>query len=520
MSYGDALARKHTFIGARLSAGQPMSTDELEGSVTADQPPEEETTPLDLDVQVESPGACQRHVTVTVKRADIQRYYDEAFSEMMESAAVPGFRAGRAPRKLVEARYRKEVTEQVKGSLLMDSMSQISEDQDFAAISEPELDVDAIEVPDEGDMTFEFDLEVRPEFDLPNWKGLKIERPSADITDEEIDRELNSILSDYGRRVPTSDPAGEGDYVTADITVNDDGKAIHELPEQSICIRPTLSFRDGRIEKFDKLMKGVKAGETRDAKMTLSDDAANEELAGKDVEVALKVLDVKRFELPEMTEDLLEEVGNFESEGDLRDAIRNSIERQVQYEEQQRVRQQITDLLTEAAEWELPPELLERQSKRELERAVLEMRRSGFSQTDINAYANDLRQNSREKTSQALREHFILERIAEEEDIEASDDDYDQEIALIAMQSGDTPRRVRAQIEKQNLMDALRNQIIERKVIDLVREHAKFKDVKRKPEDRDVVEAVDASAAGGEESQIPVAEHGEEQELAKPKDYT
>src|SRR6185295_16732526 len=99
---------------------------------------------------------------------DIERYFDKAFSDMMDKAAVPGFRAGRAPRKLVETRYRKDVSDQVKGSLLMDSMSQVTEDQKFSAISEPDFDPAAVEVPHEGAMTFEFNLEVRPDFELPN----------------------------------------------------------------------------------------------------------------------------------------------------------------------------------------------------------------------------------------------------------------------------------------------------------------------------------------------------------------
>ncbi len=101
----------------------------------------------------------------------------------MPTAAVPGFRAGRAPRKLVETRFRKDVGEQVKGTLLMDSMTQVTEDEEFSAISEPDFDFDAVEVPDEGPMTFEFDIEVRPEFDLPKWKGLKIERPVREFSD-------------------------------------------------------------------------------------------------------------------------------------------------------------------------------------------------------------------------------------------------------------------------------------------------------------------------------------------------
>src|SRR5579871_4370272 len=140
-------------------------SEELEGA--EGQEGEEERIPLELDVQIGRPSACQRHVTVTIGRDDIERYFDKAFKDLMPSANVPGFRAGRAPRKLVEHRFRKEVADQVKGSLLMDSLSQVTETQNLAAISEPDFDPTAVELPDEGPMTFEFDLEVRPEFDMP-----------------------------------------------------------------------------------------------------------------------------------------------------------------------------------------------------------------------------------------------------------------------------------------------------------------------------------------------------------------
>ena len=121
-----------------------------------------------------------------------------------------------------------------------------------------------------------------------------------------------------------------------------------------------------------------------------------------------------------------------------------------------------------SANWDLPPELLKRQSRRELERAVLELRRSGFSDDQIRAHENELRQNTLSTTARALKEHFILERIAEEEKISDDPQDYENEIRLIAAQSGESVRRVRAQLEKRGLMDILRNQIIERKTIELV----------------------------------------------------
>ncbi len=490
---------------------EKIEDEEESGAVAVDTDGEDEPKEkLDLDVQVTNPSACERHVTVTIARADIDRYFDDAFGEMMPTAAVPGFRTGRAPRKVVEHRFRDEVSDQVKSALLLDSLEQISEEQRFTAISEPNFDLEAVEVPKDGPMTFEFTIEVRPEFDMPAWKGLKLNRPVREFTDADIDEQLAQMLARYGQLVPFEGAASDGDYVSVNITAKAKGQQVAHETEAVVRIRPTLSFRDARLDGFDKLMKGVKGGDSRTAEVTLSKDAPNEDLRGKKVELEFDVLDVKKLKLPELTEDFLQELGSFTTEAELRDAIRKNLQRQLEYQQQKIARTQISALLTKSADWELPPGLLQRQSARELERAVMELRRSGFSEAEIRARENLLRQNSTTSTSAALKEHFILERIAEEEKIAEEESDYEKEIFLIAAQSGESPRRVRAQLEKRGLMDVLRNQIIERKVLELVQSQAKFKDEPYAPEKSDT-EAISMAAGGGGGGEMPVITEKQEE---------
>jgi trigger factor len=479
--------------------------DDIQGA--GDDAGEEDGQPerLNLEVEIASPSACERHVTVTVSREDVDRYLDEAYSELMATASVPGFRVGRAPRKLVENRYKDEIGEKIKGSLLMDSLSQISEEQSFTAISEPELNLDAIEVPDEGPMVFEFDIEVRPEFDLPQWKGLKIERPVREFSDADVDQHLEQMLARYGQLVPHDGPAALGDFVTVNLRTKHDGQQVATEEELTFRVRPQLSFLDGRLDDFGTLIEGAQAGEKRTGSLQLTADAPNEELRGKKVELEFDVLDVKKLKLPELSAEFLQEMGNFESEEKLREAIRANLQRQLEYEQQRKARQQITAELTKKADWDLPPGLLKRQSVRELERAVMELRRAGFSESEIRARQNEIRQNSAASTARALKEHFILERIAEEEKIEAQEGDFEQEIFLIALQSGESPRRVRAQLEKRGLMDVLQNQIVERKVLELVQSEAKFKDLPFEPSKMDA-EALSIAAGGGGSESIPAAE--------------
>ncbi|MEZ6115314.1 MAG: trigger factor [Pirellulaceae bacterium] len=480
---------------------------------------EEEKQKLSLDVKIGKPSACQRHVTVTISEDDVKRYFSDAFSELMPRASVPGFRAGRAPRRIVESRFRSEVSDQVKGTLLMDSMTQVTEDHQFSAISEPEFDFDAIEVPETGALTFEFDIEVRPEFELPKWKGLKLEKLVRDFTKEDIDLRLERLLMSQADMETVEEPVALNDFITVDITVKKGKEIVAEESDVLMQVHPILSFPDAKIVDFDKLIVGAKAGEAKSVSVMISHDAPREDLQGEEVEVEFAVKEVQRTQLPAIDDALLERFG-MESEGDLRDAIQSELKRRLQYQQQQRIRSQITSLLTEAASWDLPPELLARQSSRELERAIMELRSSGYSESEIRAFENELRQNSRASTRKALQEHFILERIAEENEIDAVPDDFEREITLMALQSNDSVRRVRARIEKRGLTDALRNQIIERKVIELITSEATFTDTKYEPEKHET-EAVDVHLCGQAQANIPAAKYNESQaELEQQVDRT
>jgi trigger factor len=480
---------------------EPVSGEETAG-VDVDEA--EESSKLDLQVSVEERGACERHVSVTVPREDIEQYFEKEFDALMAEAQVPGFRVGHAPRKLVERRFRKDVSDRVKANLLSEAIAQVIDEEDFSAISEPDVDFEAVTLPEEGPMAFEFDIEVRPEFDVPQWKGLKIERPVRDFTEEDVDNQLQNLLAKYGRLVPSNEPASSGDYITTNLEFRYQGNVLSSAQEEVIRLRPTLSFRDGKLDGFDELMEGVKPGETRSGTAELSEDAPNPAIRGQEVEAQFEVLEVKKLELPELTEEFISQLGDFADEGELRDAVRDNLQRQLEYEQHQRAREQITSKLTVSADWELPPDLLERQSQRELQRAVLELQRSGFSEDEIRAHENEIRRNSRASTARALKEHFILERIAEQEEIEVSEADVQMEIQLIAAQSGESARRVRARLEKSGAMDALHNQVIERKVIQRILAEAEFEEVPYEPETPQTV-ALDQSAGGRNPSDIPEA---------------
>jgi trigger factor len=489
-------------------------------SPTADASELDEQAPkLALEIDVAEKSACERHITVTISKDDISRYRDKAVAEMLPKAEVPGFRIGKAPRKLVENRFKEQVDNQIKGSLLMDSMTQVTEENDFSAISEPDFDYDTISVPDEGDMTFEFDLEVRPEFDMPQWEGLDLERSSREYTDEDVDEQITKLRSRQGQLVPSDEAAGKDDFVIANLTFSKDGKQLSVLEEAPVQVRSQLSFRDGTIEGFDELIAGTKVGEKKTTIAKISDEAENESLRGSDIDVEDELLEVKTMELPDLNQQFLEKLGGFRDVDELKEVVKEELVRQFTYHQNKQIRDQITAELTKTAKWDLPPDLLRRQASRELERSVMELQAAGFGNEEIRTHENQIRQNSMASTARSLKEHFILERIAEDREIEASPEDYEKEILMISLQRHESPRRVRARMEKKGQMDALRNQIVERKVIEAITEKANFTDVEFEPESQDT-SPLSHTIGGVEDSAIPEAKHGDAEDLKQPADHS
>jgi len=310
---------------------------------------------------------------------------------------------------------------------------------------------------------------------MPKYKGLKINRPSREISDKDVSAYLDQFLQQYGKLVPVDAAAQSGDYVTADITITHNGETLTEIKDVSVRVRKTLRFQDAEITDFDKFISGVNAGESRDTELAVSMEADSIEMRGEKLQAHFDVLDVKRLETPELNEDFLARLGA-DSLEDLHKQIHGMLERQVKYEQRQSCRRQVLEQITDSANWDLPEELVSKQVDNALRREILEMQQAGFTSKEILARENDLRQRSLTMTRKNLKEHFVLDRLAEEEKIEVNEADLNAEIGLMAMQRGESPRRVKARMAKNGMLDNLFAQIRERKAVDVILDSAEFID--------------------------------------------
>ncbi|QDT36995.1 trigger factor [Stratiformator vulcanicus] len=457
--------------------------------------PEAEEKRLNLNVDVKDSGPCLKHVRVTVAREDIDGCYDEMTDEFSESAQVPGFRPGKAPKELVMKRFKDDLDVRVKQKILFESLEQLAEEQNLEPINEPDLDIETLDIPDEGDFEYEFDVEVRPDFDMPDYTGLEIEQYDADVSDEQVQAAMNRYLAQYGQLVPEEGNAEMGDHLTLAAKFTHGNDVIHEIEEFTAELKPVLYLRDAEIDNFGELLEGAEIDAKITTEISVSPEAEKVELRGEKVTAEFELLDLKRLELPEMNASLLDRVG-VESEEELRDNIRNSLERQGKHQQRQHARNQVLTKITASADWELPEKLVRRQTDNALRREILEMQQAGYTSAEIRARENQIRQNAISETREALKQHFVLDKIAEQENIEVTSQDIEMEITMMAMQAGESPRRVAARLRKSGMIENLQAQLRERKAIDFVLDKSEMKTVPAPGRDSDRIEAVDESVCG------------------------
>jgi trigger factor len=500
---------------SRKEAEEPENAATTAAAEDTGQEGEEKPKRLNQTVEMRDIGPCKKHIKVTVDRSDIDSLLNKKYTELVADAPVAGFRPGKAPRKIIERRFHKEVTQEVRGELLLQSLEQLGDENDVAPLAAPNIDPSQIEIPEDGPLIYEFEVEVRPQFDLPNYKGLKLRRPVRTFSEQDIVLEERRILARYGSLIPKPEGNAQvGDYLVTDLTTRFNGRILSSHKEITIRIDPRLALKDGVAERFSERVAGANGGDSRTVDIHLSDAAADPALRGKTVQAVFDIKEIKAMRLPELSEEFLAQFG-VRSPEQLRERVRVLLERRLEYQQRQSARQQVLAEITAAGSWELPEDLLQRQARKALQRRVMEMQAAGMSDDEIRGRLRVLQQDTLQSTALALKEHFVLQKIAEVEKLDIDEDDIDDEIERIAALEDESPRRVRARLEKEDLMEALAIELVERKALDLILDSAEYEDVPMEKEEG-AVATVEEQAVPGE-LHDPTAEPPSEAEKKTPE---
>ena len=477
---------------------------------------EDEISPLQIEVTIKDIGPCKKHISVVIPEKEVTRYEEKELAEIIDKAEIPGFRVGHVPKQLVKKRFKNELEEQIKRQLLLDSLDRISDDHDLDPIGEPNLDLEGIDFPESGDLEYEFDIEVRPDFEIPDFKSFTLDRDVHDVSEEEIDDHMSRYLSQYGELVDKEGGAEPEDYITAAVEFTQDDRTLNKSSSEVMQVKSVLRFEDTELKDFDKLMAGAKVDDVKETEVVISSEAESLEMRGETIKVKFSIKEVRRLDIPEFDGDFMERI-NVESEEALRDSLADTLVRQQDYRQRQSARKQIREKMIEASDWDLPEDLVLRQVDNSLRRETLEMQQAGFSKQEILSRQNEMRQDAISSTRDALKEHFILDKVADEQKIEISEQDLETEIMMMAYQRGENPRRMRAQLVKNGMMENLDAQLKERHAIDFILDQVQYKDLESKPFTEGSVEAIALSACGFKEG-VTVVEEDEDDEVDNSDD--
>lgn len=429
----------------------------------------------DNAVDVQDAGTLKKKITITVPRARIDAKYDEMFGELGRSAQVPGFRIGRVPRRLIEKRFGKDVAEDVRNAMVAEAVAPAIDKAGLKTLGEPEIDLEAITLPDDGDLSFSFEVEVMPEFDLPALEGVEVRKQTIEMTDHRVEEYLQQIRLSRAHYEQTDKPAAEGDGVLAGARIT--GEGLTPLERHGL----TLRVAPGQIEglplvDLGKALVGSKAGRTVTLTVQAGDTHPNKDWAGKTLTVTLDVSQVRRRILPEADEAFAASMG-FESLAAFRGHIRERLARRLEAESRQSMRDQVCKYLMDHTQVELPEGATARATARLLRRRVVDLMYRGVSTEQIEEHLTELQAGASEQAKERMKLSFILAKIAEQQEVRVEEGEVNAAIAQLAAEQNRRPDRLRQELAQDGTLSALEDSLRENKVLDNLLAKAKIVEV-------------------------------------------
>jgi trigger factor len=468
-------------------------------AVGEDQEQEEAPRTSRNTVTIEEAGPCKKKVIIEIPEESIKEAIDEQYQELGREAVLPGFRKGRAPRRLLEKRFGKETSEQVKLKLLAESSEAAIKDKELDILGDPDIDYEKVELPASGPMKFEFEAEVRPEFELPKLEGIPVTRAKLEVTDEQIDREIDQLRRWSGVWTPKEEGAVErDDQVIADVLLKpelteeekaqqakeadeaakgeegEEAKVIAaetKLDDAEIYVRPSGFVGEVPVEKLDELLTGAKAGEKKTTTVEVPKTYFNEDYRGRKVEIELTIKDIKYLKPAEINEPFLQRFGA-ESEEELRQLVQDNLQSQLESRIRNEMSDQVYKYLLEKTDFDLPLDIVARQAGTLLQRQYINLLSRGLSRQQLDEQMEQLRAGSEEQAKEQLKTFFIMDKVADKLEIEVTEEEINGHIAQIAIQRGQRPEKMKEQMERDGSLAQFRMDVRQNKCINQLLETA------------------------------------------------
>jgi trigger factor len=327
-------------------------------------------------------------------------------------------------------------------------------------------------------MKFDFEVEVRPDFELPSLDGIAVDKPKIVIGDAEIDEQIETICKRSGIWEPKDGPVEDGDRVVANVVMDIEGAEEDDKRENIEITAEVNGFVAGvPVENLNEVLAGAKAGDEKKTKVDVPATFYNEQLRGKSVDITIDVKEVKALIPAELNEEFFTRVG-LDDEADLRDKISEQLEQQADSQAKQQMAEQIHKYLRENTKLDLPESIVADQSTRILQRQYSNMLLQGMEREQMDQQMGQMRSASEDEARDQLMIFFIMDKVAEKLEVEVTDEEVNSRIAQIAAMRGRRPEKMREELARDGSLAQFSLEIREQKCIDKMLESAKITEVK------------------------------------------
>ena len=430
-----------------------------------------------MKVEVENQPHCVATLKIELPPEQVSKEWDAIANSFAARARIPGYRPGKAPKRVIEAKFRKDIQDELTKKLVSKSYHEAIAEKQLRVVSLTNLE--DVEFGDDRSMRFRATVVTAPEFDLPDYKGIPLQLPETKVTEEEIDAAVERLREQSADFVDV--PARElemEDFAVLDFEGTIDGKPIAELaPNASRNLQGGKKFwlrlaADNFLPGFIEQIIGQKPGETRSIKVEFPADFPVAEVAGKSAQYEVALTEIKQRVLPPLDDVFAAKWMPEKTLADLRQALEHQIEHEKGHELERARERQVVQFLSERIQFELPPNLLKQETRNALAELVQRNRERGVPDEALKEKEEELIRMAGGLAAHRLKTNFILHRIAEQEKIQVTRADLDESIRHQAMHHNITAEKMRQEIEKNDGMNGLVEQVLLGKTIDFLGSNA------------------------------------------------
>jgi trigger factor len=414
--------------------------------------------------------SVKREISVEIPADEVARETEVQIQRYQKSARLPGFRSGHVPPSIIRQRFGDSLKNDVAEALIPKYFRKEAEKQGLIPVSQPR--VTDLHIHDGEPLRFKATFEVLPEINVEGYKELRTEKPEIVVTDEEVEQALTNVREQHASYTNVEGrPLAEGDFAQASMDGKPKAPAGDENAKSNPALKDVLIEIGGKntVPEFTQNLVGAAAGEERTFDVVYPEDAPDKRLAGKTFVYTVKVNGIKQKNLPELNDDFAKELGEFTSLDQVRKQIRENIDAEKRHDAEREAKDKIVAELVKRNEFEVPESLVDRQIDLRLERGLRALAAQGMKMEDMKKMdLPRLRAGQREQAVQDVKSSLLLERIADLEKIEVSDEEVNREVNALATQSKQTPEAVRARLTEDGGLDRIRNRIRSEKTLEFL----------------------------------------------------